>query len=219
MTRAAHDGVEQPFAAEQHVFRALDALQFHRAGGVHRGKIAGVEDLAIAGGNVIFDRAAVDFQKDDAAAGELLHQKAFAAKQSAADALLEKHGHIHVAARREKRALLGDDGTVGCDLDRFDGAGERGRKRDLAGLFCHIAVFKHLFAGNHAAEHLAEAATFGFHFDFIVHPGHGSAFAHHLFAGFKLAQHDRQIAAFDLITHSKNSFEMLLKGHAFTFLF
>ena len=40
VTRAAHDGVEQPFAAEQNIFRALDALQLHRAGGVHRGKIA-----------------------------------------------------------------------------------------------------------------------------------------------------------------------------------
>ena len=89
-----HDGVEQPFAAEQLVLDARHADDFHRAGVVHRGEVARVHDHRLAALQIVFHRRAVDLQKRRAAAGELLHDEAFAAEQTRAELLLEEYGQI-----------------------------------------------------------------------------------------------------------------------------
>ena len=97
-------------------------------GGIHIGQVAGIYNQCFPGGQGIFLTVAVNFQKGHAAAGELLHDKALAAKEARAQLPLEEGGQLHALLRRQKGAFLGDNGPLGRDLHSADFAGEAGGK-------------------------------------------------------------------------------------------
>ena len=113
-SRTGDLGVEQPFAAQQHIAHALDHFHIQGAGRLHGCQVAGVHHHGLSRCQVICHHAAVDLQEQHTAAGEFLHDKALAAEKAAGNSLLEEQLKISQAQRFR---IIVTDGVFSMDGD------------------------------------------------------------------------------------------------------
>ena len=81
-TRSCNAGVEQAFATQEDIFRALDCLNVHGAALAHGCQITGIHDDAFAHTKVIFFTVAIDLNEHKAVAADSLHNEALTAKKA-----------------------------------------------------------------------------------------------------------------------------------------
>ena len=138
-----------------------------------------------------------------------MQKEALAAKEACANLLLEEDRQIHALFRGQEGALLGDHGALGGDLHGYDLPRKTGGKgHHTAAAPGSVAVLEEVFAGEHPAEYLAEAAGGGLHFHIGAHPYHRAALGNHGFSVFHVADHHRGGFAFDFILHQDPAFQL-----------
>ena len=118
-------GIEESFAAEQHVLNPLDPADLHCAGSFHCSDISGIYYLAVAFRKIVHMSGTVDLKEDSACTGISAHQEALAAEEAVSDLLLDIYFVLYISVICKKRSFLDNYIFAGCQLDRLDRTGER----------------------------------------------------------------------------------------------
>lgn len=147
--RAGHNCIEEAFAAEKLIFESFYGNDVHRTGAVHHREISGIDRDLFAGSQFFRDDRAVDFEEGRAVSGQLLHDKALAAKKAGSKFLLEEDGKFHSRSRCQERGLLTDDLLSRADLHSDDVSRKTRSERDRARLPLRgVTVLEHILAGQ-----------------------------------------------------------------------
>ena len=193
--------MEDALTAKERIANAADSDDVHLTALTHSGQIAGVHDDALAGLQVILLAVTVDLDKGKTVAGDLLHNKAFAAKEAGAQGLLKMHGQLQALFHSQETALLHNDAVAGSDLVGDDRAGKGGGKGDhTAAAHGGILIEENGIAGEESAEHLLDtAAAVGLHLHIGTHPAHSAGLGAKGLTCLGIADHYGQMTAFDLV--------------------
>ncbi len=179
---ALEHGEEDSVAAEDHVLDAADGGDLEVDAGLECADVAGVYLEDFAGGEVLDDDFAGEFEPEGADAGDLLEEESVAAEDACAEGLLEADGELDLVRGAEEAVAVDEDFVAGADFDGDDVAGDAGGEGDFAG-GTEGAVLGHEegAAGGDAlecAEESAAAAELGVggHLDGLGHPAEFAGF-------------------------------------------
>jgi hypothetical protein len=175
--RACESGEEDTVAAEDHVLDAGDALNLEGDAGLEGSDVAGVDAEDFAGGEVLDDDFAGEFEPSHSLPRDLLEKEAVATKDTCTKGLLETYTKLDGRGGAEEAVTVDEVLAAGTDFDGDDVAGDAGGEGDLAGgSVGSVLGHEERAAACDATDDAEDAATTGVlgvggHLDGGGHPG------------------------------------------------